>query len=1607
MEPEIPDIQELLLNLTLKNADILAHVRQWVDCVDDAGRKKLLSSSSARDALTTRLQQACDACAAVLEVGQDPGSEQLLLQHLMSIDVLVGIIPQEPGHQLARLLLYGCNLLKALASVLSCICELTQQFEVVTNVSDEVLHAGRAVCSVILDMAQYTYPVKLAHLPSQHAGGSQASAVGQATGRDALGPALLEPLLALIITTPQRSNAVYYSLRRSGVSLLRELVTRCRRNQQLLLGDGLADSYRALMSEVLPSCGDQPTQVEALEVMYRCAKPVGERAYHQHLNAQMRGLFAQLLAKEASDLDLETELQVLAEQYNTSLGSRARWVADLLLYISPSHLSMGVQLDDPEEEGVYDEEQLDIDLANIAGVIVTEATAAQHAKAAGCFMVDVQCRDFPPSLGPDVAAAAEAAAAARAARHHGESNSRAVPLGNLPASYLRPHKEPLSMVKSTPSTSNKPIRPLQLFKSTPQSTPTSSDAAVTNTAAAAANAEATNRAHRTKSRLSNADKNGAAASLSAMTPPGRAVTTQTHAQQQLQAAVSAGGTSAAVTAEEDSAAAVPLLSSAAADRGERQGSHLHPTAQLVASDDAGAAAGGSGSADATTGPRSDSQVLALLDNIMTDTEQKLATGHRGNRSSLDSEEAAAQLAAAAGAAGVMALPRAAYAAKAGFEAAAARVTGVQEAEGKQTAAAQGLRLQGPAAAAACNSGPCNAGSDQHRQQQMMKEQRKGVGGKGQGGDSAAAGRGSGGLQVAGSDSAEGGLYASAPKRQQQEGSKHHQAPGRTGTAAATADRGQHVIHAAPGAAEPNAHQPSAAAGTSKRALAKPPSGAKTKHDIKPQKEVVAGQMKTYAGKASKRVQARGAVSDAFPSSDQELSAEDTEADHEEGQQGDAGDAGETSLPSRAPVTDVQVARGAATRGAAATAAAGAAGKPDRKACPKQAGMDDATTAATGKPGKAAVADSKACHQGKTPQPSCPFEYEPASSPAKAAKAPKAAAEDRKPLKAAAAVASKKAKGKGQAATATTRARAPSAAGVAGNGAGTAVRSVKVTGSKRKATTDSEHTKQQQQRHIAKNKAAMAGARGMPAESPLCEKQHATSDTDDEGAASDGKDSGLAPEDVSLPAAAPEADQQQDLAAQQPTAKLAMQAMHKQLQGMQSEQQSPDQVPRASEIASHKGLRLELPTRAGVGSVLPVAGHLQLALPDEQQHGPALTGVASAAASHEGLDGGNENDGLCDAAEQQHHYAGSDGEDGLNSPGGLGELVQTPGAVTTAGGDDGGGGGGGAAAAMDSSPDSDLADLTRLAAAAAAARGVDHFEDGNEADHDLGSTPENLKIHTDKIRRQLALTGAAQSGLPGAAPKIKSHRLLPLPVTTNPATLLGSTTAGRFPPGGLAGQLLAGPGAANLKLKQAAPLTVTDIAMLAQLVAQSLRDPDDDDQGAQGDDSDSDEVELLHAALVAALTKKRAAAKHKQQAIIKELEQAILSKLADLETSLHSDMDQLQAAGRTRLAALTTALQDKAANIAAMKVTFDDQLAAAWREYSNMYGQLDVLQEELRLRAEKRRSSYKRKLSALQQDAAAMIAQAEQRLPKRRSPLTGAEGRAGINLASLLQAMTTA
>jgi len=252
---------------------------------------------------------------------------------------------------------------------------------------------------------------------------------------------------------------------------------------------------------------------------------------------------------------------------------------------------------------------------------------------------------------------------------------------------------------------------------------------------------------------------------------------------------------------------------------------LEPTAQLVAITHTGAIAGGSGGAEGATGPRSDSQVLALLDNIMTDTEMRLASGHRGNRSSLDSEEAAAQL--AAGAPLSMALPRAA--AKAELEAAAlvkpvapALVAGVQQAEGKLTAAAKGLRSQ-EAAAAACTSRPGNAGSDKQQRWHLMKGQRKGVEGRRGSNDHAAVDLDSNeDLQLADDDKSE--LDAAA--------AKHHQAASRTGPAAAAASVLQQTAHAGPGAAAGSqGDNPPTATRGSMRAVRKPPASTKAKDDI--------------------------------------------------------------------------------------------------------------------------------------------------------------------------------------------------------------------------------------------------------------------------------------------------------------------------------------------------------------------------------------------------------------------------------------------------------------------------------------------------------------------------------------------------------------------------------------------------------------------------------------------------------------------------------------------------------------------------------------------------------------------------------------------------------
>jgi hypothetical protein len=59
----------------------------------------------------------------------------------------------------------------------------------------------------------------------------------------------------------RRLSGKLYGLRRSAASTLRDLVTCCRRNQQLLLDAAHAQAYSTLMSTTLPGCGDQPTQV--------------------------------------------------------------------------------------------------------------------------------------------------------------------------------------------------------------------------------------------------------------------------------------------------------------------------------------------------------------------------------------------------------------------------------------------------------------------------------------------------------------------------------------------------------------------------------------------------------------------------------------------------------------------------------------------------------------------------------------------------------------------------------------------------------------------------------------------------------------------------------------------------------------------------------------------------------------------------------------------------------------------------------------------------------------------------------------------------------------------------------------------------------------------------------------------------------------------------------------------------------------------------------------------------------------------------------------------------------------------------------------------------
>lgn len=58
----------------------------------------------------------------------------------------------------------------------------------------------------------------------------------------------------------------------------------------------------------------------------------------------MRGLLAQLLAKDSTDLDLSTELPVLVTAYNTSLREKARYVT-CTATVEMVHCSYGAAVD--------------------------------------------------------------------------------------------------------------------------------------------------------------------------------------------------------------------------------------------------------------------------------------------------------------------------------------------------------------------------------------------------------------------------------------------------------------------------------------------------------------------------------------------------------------------------------------------------------------------------------------------------------------------------------------------------------------------------------------------------------------------------------------------------------------------------------------------------------------------------------------------------------------------------------------------------------------------------------------------------------------------------------------------------------------------------------------------------------------------------------------------------------------------------------------------------------------------------------------------------------------------------------------------------------------
>ncbi|WIA17401.1 hypothetical protein OEZ85_014257 [Tetradesmus obliquus] len=168
-----------------------------------------------------------------------------------------------------------------------------------------------------------------------------------------------------------------------------------------------------------------------------------------------------------------------------------------------------------------------------------------------------------------------------------------------------------------------------------------------------------------------------------------------------------------------------------------------------------------------------------------------------------------------------------------------------------------------------------------------------------------------------------------------------------------------------------------------------------------------------------------------------------------------------------------------------------------------------------------------------------------------------------------------------------------------------------------------------------------------------------------------------------------------------------------------------------------------------------------------------------------------------------------------------------------------------------------------------------------------------------------------------------------------------------------------------------------------------------------DDGDDDaDMEMLQAVLMRAFKSKQAKQKQRQAALVKEVHEAVAARLVALEEAMNSELSELAAAGQAQLAALSRVLGDKMGAMAELKAAFEGQLNAAWQDYGEAYGQLAAVQQEVRSQAERKRSSFKRKLAALQQEAGQLLASTEAKVAR----MKGGGGGMPPAMAAMLQAL---